>query len=394
MEEFLRLVSLRQVTPTRLVSHTFTIDQAEAAYEVVTGKTKEPFTGVLLSYPGRVSGLSRRTIQLSRRAIARGEIGIGFIGAGNFARAVLLPRFSKAMGARLRGISTANGRSAKTTGEKFGFAYATTDSSELLNDPQVAAVVIATRHGSHARLAAQALRAGKAVFVEKPLAIDQAGLDEIAAAVTPEGLLTVGFNRRFSPLASELKKAFEPGTRLAINYRINAGPIPPESWVQDPAEGGGRIIGEICHFLDLVQYVTGELPVEVFAHSVSGPEGKLHDTVAITLKLSGGSIASIDYFATGDKSFPKERVEVYGGGCVAVLDDFRELKTVRGGKSQRTRKLAQEKGYDQEVAAFIAAVRGDAPAPIALDSLLATTAATFAIEECLRSGTPVTLFAG
>jgi polar amino acid transport system substrate-binding protein len=394
MQEFLRLVSRKQVTPARLVSHTFSIDQAETAYEVVTGKTKEPFTGVLLSYPRRSSASDGRITRLLPKAATSGELGIGFIGAGNFARAILLPRFAKVKGTKLRGIATANGRSAQTAGEKFGFEYATTDSARLLGDPSVTAVVIATRHGSHARLAAESLRAGKAVFLEKPLAIDQAGLDEVSGAVTADSVLTVGFNRRFSPLAAALKNAFATGTTLAINYRINAGPIPPESWVHDPREGGGRIIGEVCHFLDLVQFITGELPVEVFAHALSGADGKLHDTVAITVKLSRGSIASIDYFATGDKSFPKERIEVYGGGCVAVLDDFRELKIVRGGKSQRTKKLAQEKGYDEEVSAFLAAARGAAGAPISLESLVATTLATFAIEECLRTGLPVALAPG
>lgn len=394
MQEFLRLVSRKQVTPARLVSHTFPIDRAESAYEVVTGKTNEPFTGVLLTYPRRSATPGGRTVQLSARKAMSGEVGIGFIGAGNFARATLLPRFSKAKGARLRGIATANGRSAQTTGEKFGFAYATTDSSRLLSDPDITAVVIATRHGSHGRLAAEALRAGKAVFVEKPLAISEAGLEEVLAAVTPESVLMVGFNRRFSPLAAQLKNAFDTDTSLAINYRINAGPIPPESWVHDPTEGGGRIIGEVCHFLDFVQYLTDELPVEVFAHALSGADGKLHDTVAITVKLSGGSIASIDYFATGDKSFSKERVEVYGGGRVAVLDDFRQLKIVGGGKSHGTKKLVQEKGYDEEVNAFLAAVRGAAARPIALESIVATTAATFAIENSLRSGAPVALVPG
>jgi predicted dehydrogenase len=394
MQEFLRLVSSRQVTPARLVSHTFPIDRAESAYEVVMGKTGEPFTGVLLSYPARTFNGAGRTVTLAERKPASGDVGIGFIGAGNFARAILLPRFAKLKGARLQGISTANGRSGQTTGEKFGFAYATTDSSRLLSDPDVTAVVIATRHGSHARLAAEALRAGKAVFVEKPLAIDQAGLDEVMAAYTAQSLLTVGFNRRFSPLAVQLKNAFDPETRLAINYRINAGPIPADSWVHDPVEGGGRIIGEGCHFVDFVQFVTGDTPIEVFAHALSGPDGKLHDTVSITIKLARGSIATIDYFATGDKSFPKERVEVYGGGRVAVLDDFRELKVFRDGKSERTRKLVQDKGFDEEVAAFMAALRGGGVAPIPIESLVATTLATFAIEESLRTGSPVALLPG
>jgi predicted dehydrogenase len=332
MEEFIRLVASGQVTPSRLTTHRFPIGQAEDAYQVIQGKSGEAFAGVLLTYPER-SAPPRRRVELAARALPQGTLGVGFVGAGNFARSVLLPRFSKLPGSALVGVSTATGMNAKAVGDRFGFGYATTDTSAQLADGSSAAVVIATRHSSHARLAAQALRAGKAVFVEKPLALNEAELGEVLAAQAESGgVLAVGFNRRFSPLAAELKGAFAPGIPLALNYRINAGAIPRESWIHDPGDGGGRIIGEVCHFVDLCQYLTGDDPVEVFAHALGGAEGGLHDTVSISLRFAGGSIASLAYYATGDGSFAKERLEVFGGGALGVLDDFRELTLSRGGK--------------------------------------------------------------
>ncbi|HEX7118533.1 MAG TPA: bi-domain-containing oxidoreductase [Longimicrobiales bacterium] len=390
MEEFLRLVATGQVTPSKLTTHRFTIDEAEKAYAIVTGEDRQPFLGVVLTYGDGGAGAAVRRIELRPRGSKGGKVGVGFIGAGNFAKSVLLPRFRSAADARLVGVSTATGMNAKATGEKFGFGYCTTDTAQLLADESIDAVVIATRHGSHAKFAADALRAGKAVFVEKPLAIDEAGLERVLDAQEASGgLVTVGFNRRFSPLVAELKRFFAAGQPLAVQYRINAGAIPPGTWVHDPEDGGGRIIGEVCHFVDLVSYLTGEEPVEVFAHGLGGPTAELHDTVAVTLRYGGGSIASIDYFSTGDRSFPKERVEVYGGGGIAVLEDFRTLTLTRGGKRRRVRKFSQEKGFDQEVAAFLSAVRTGGEPPIPLRSLVATTRATFAIEESLRTGRPV-----
>jgi len=389
MEAFLRLVATGQVTPSRLTTHRFSIDQADAAYEVIQGVTKEPFSGVLLTYPPAPEK-PMRTVTLAPRAPVAGALGVGFVGAGNFARAVLLPRFQKAAGVQLVGVSTATGMNARVVGDRFGFGYATTDTAALLADPQVHAVAIATRHGSHAHFAAQALRAGKAVFLEKPLAIDEAGLEQVVQAQAETGgVLAVGFNRRFSPLAVEARRAFTAGLPLSVMYRVNAGPIPRDSWIHDPEDGGGRIIGEVCHFIDLAQFLVDDLPVEAFAHAVGGPEGGLHDTVSITLRFARGSIASIAYFATGDKSMPKERVEVYGGGTVAVIEDWRELLVSGGGKRKRTRKLSQDKGFDEEVAAFVQSARRGGTPPIPMASLVATTRATFAIEESLRSGRPV-----
>jgi predicted dehydrogenase/threonine dehydrogenase-like Zn-dependent dehydrogenase len=387
MEEFLRLVATGQVQPSALTTHRFPIERAEEAYTLIGGGG-EPFAGVMLTYAERTAP-AVRTLHLKPAAPRAGTLGVGFVGAGNFARAVLLPRFEKAAGAALVGVSTSTGMNARSAGERFGFRYATTDTAALLGDADVHAVVVATRHASHARLSADALRAGKAVFVEKPLALDEEGLQEVLAAQAETGgVLTVGFNRRFSPLAAEVKRAFAPGLPLAITYRVNAGPIPRDHWIHDPVEGGGRIIGEVCHFVDLCQFLAGDLPVEAFAHAVGGPEGGLHDTVAITLRFAGGSVATIAYFATGDKSFAKERVEVFGAGTLAVLDDFREVEISRGGKRKKTRKMSQDKGFDEEVAAFVAAARGGGTLPIPLADLVATTRATFAIEESLRTGRP------
>lgn len=392
MEEFLRLVAGGQVTPARLTTHRFDIGQAEKAYEIVTGEDRQPFLGVVLTYGDNAGTGAVRRMELRPRAGRDGKVGVGFIGAGNFAKGVLLPRFQKTTDLSLVGVSTATGMNAKATGEKFGFAYCTTDTAQLLADDGIGAVVIATRHGSHARFAADALRAGKAVFVEKPLAIDEEGLALVMEAQAESGaLLTVGFNRRFSPLVDEMRRFFTPGQPLAIQYRINSGPIPAGTWIHDPEDGGGRIIGEVCHFVDLAQALTGDEVVEVFAQSLGGPTAELHDTVAITLRYRGGSIASINYFSTGDKSHPKEMVEVFGGGGIAVLDDFRTLTLTRNGKARKVKRLSQDKGFDQEVAAFVAAVRDGGQAPIPMDALVATTRATFAVEESLRTGLPVRL---
>lgn len=388
MQEFLRLVSTGQVTPSRLTSHRFDLGEAEKAYAIVTGEDKQPFLGVILTYPQNAPA-GGRTVQLRPAAPKSGKIGLGVIGAGNFAKAVLLPRIAKA-GVEMVGVATATGASAKTTGDKFGFGYATTDMDRLLADPAVHAVVIATRHGTHAGFAARALRAGKAVFVEKPLALDEEGLREVLAAQRETGgVLAVGFNRRFSPLVEQMKQAFAPGAPLAMTYRVNAGPIPANSWIHDPEQGGGRIIGEVCHFVDLVQHVAGDEVVEVFAINAGGYASGLHDVVTVSLRMRGGSIASVNYFSSGDKSYPKERLEVFGGGAIAVLDDFRELTISRDGKRKSVKKLSQDKGFDEEIAAFVAAVKSGATHPIPLASLVATTRATFAMEESLRTGQPV-----
>ncbi|MDX2034592.1 MAG: bi-domain-containing oxidoreductase [Blastocatellia bacterium] len=381
MQEFLRLIATGAVRLGPLITHRFPIEQAETAYEIITGKRREPYLAVLLQYAPQTPGT---TVVVLREQAAAGEIRLGLIGAGNFAKSVLLPRLAKSRGVQLAGIATATGRNAKAIGEQYGFGFCTTDYRELLGREEINTVLIATRHDTHARMTAECLRAGKAVFVEKPLAIDHEGLEEIQAAGQPVPRVMVGFNRRFSPLSTQLKAFFTAAGPLAITYRVNAGEIPKESWIQAD-EGGGRIVGEVCHFVDLLQFLTDAAPTEVFAFAaVSGV-----DTLTIVLKFADGSIGNINYFATGDRGFPKERVEVYGGGRVAVLDDFRTLETWRDGKRALTRRVSQEKGFDQELAAFLDAVRTGSDMPIPWPSLLATTMTTLRIVEALRCGTPM-----
>ncbi len=381
MQEFLRLVAVKAVRLEPLITHRFPIAQAAQAYDIITGKTAQPYLGILLTYPERVAP-STRLMALKPNARKMAAVTLGVIGAGNFAKSVLLPRLAKAEGVSLVGLATATGRNAKAIGEQYGFGFCTTDYRELLDRAEINTVLIATRHDTHARLVAEALRAGKTVYVEKPLAISEDGLNEVAEAVAQTGgQLLVGFNRRFSALSVALKESFENAGPLAITYRVNAGAVPKESWIQNE-EGGGRIVGEVCHFVDYLQFLTGAEPVEVFAYAAGA------DTLSIVVKFSDGSVGNINYFATGDRSFPKERVEVYGGGRVAVLDDFRVLECWRDGKRKVTKRLAQDKGFDQELAAFVAAARVGAVMPIAWRSLYLTTLATLKIEAALRCGQP------
>jgi predicted dehydrogenase/threonine dehydrogenase-like Zn-dependent dehydrogenase len=384
MQEFLRLASTKAVKLDPLITHRFPIAQAESAYEMIAGKNKEAYLGILLKYDeDRCRIASSKTITLkSRRDVE--EIKLGLIGAGNFARSVLLPRLSRAESVSLIAIATATGRNAKASGEKYGFRFCTTDYRELISHDGINTIFIATRHDTHAKMAAEAVRAGKTVYLEKPLAICQEGLIEITEAVEQSnGRVMVGFNRRFSPLAIESKRFFDGAGPLAVAYRVNAGKLPKESWIQGE-EGGGRILGEVCHFVDYIQFLSDAEPVEVFAYQSSNGM----DTLSIVIKLSDGSIGNINYFATGDKSYPKERIEVYGGNRIAVLDDFRALELWREGKLRGGKRMAQDKGFDRELSSFLQAVLTGGEMPISWRSQVLTTLTTLRIVDALGSGRP------
>lgn len=382
MQEFLRLVATKAVQLAPLITHRFPIAQAETAYDIITGKSRENFLGVLLTYADTQTTATKTVALNAARTTA--DIRLGVIGAGNFAKSVLLPRLAKLPQVSLTGIATATGRNAKAIGEQYGFALCTTDYRELLQREDLNTILIATRHDTHARLTAEAVRANKTVFVEKPLALSETELQDVAAAVAQtSGRVLVGFNRRFSSLSAELKEFFRNTESLAVTYRVNAGEIAKESWIQQ-AEGGGRVLGEVCHFVDYLQFLTDAEPVEVFAYqSAAGA-----DTLTVILKMSDGSVGNINYLAQGDRAFPKERVEVYGGGRVAVLDDFRALEMWRAGKRKQSKRLTQDKGFDQELAAFVAAIRQGHEMPIAWRSLLLTTLTTLRINDALSTGQP------
>jgi len=290
-------------------------------------------------------------------------------------------------------VADAAGTTARRAADKYGFAVCASDYREVLRNPAVDAVFIATRHHLHAAMAREALEHGKTVFLEKPLAIDMKELRELTEAVErTKGQLMVGFNRRFAPLVRKAREFLlaSPGP-LAISYRINAGPIPPDHWIQDPQEGGGRIIGEVCHFADLILFLTGQKPQQVFAQAMAKttPQQAVPDNVIITIGLSNGSVGTIQYLSAGDPAYPKERIEIFGQNSVVVIDDFKSLHMIRGGKARRIRSRNQDKGHRREIEAFLAALREGKALPVSFEDALWATLITFQVTESLRTGRPV-----
>lgn len=398
MEAFLHLMARGAVEVAPLVTHRFPLERAVDAYDLLWGKTKGPYLGILLTYPeGTSPGMEATSVRLRSAPIrARTDIaGVGVIGAGQFMNGTLLPELRRLAGVRLRGIATATGLTARHAGRRFGFEYCSADFKEILADESIRAVLIGTRHNLHAPLVVEALRAGKAVFVEKPLATTEEGLREIVAAYrdAEDPLLFVGFNRRHSRFARLARDWMDaaPGSRI-VHCRVNAGVVPAASWVHDPVEGGGRIVGEVCHFIDLVQFLTGAAPVEAHAVAIS-PDGRFgpEDNLSISLRMSDGSVGTISYVASGDRGFPRERVEIFGGGAACAIENFRSITFARGGRRRRERaRLRPDRGYRTELAAFVAAARGTAPAPDP-EAYVATTLATFAVGISLRTGEPASV---
>ena len=405
LEAFLGQLAAGRVKVAPLVSHRFPIDRAPEAYALLQGKLAagaaegaaasgpgagngtgaaggEPL-GILLGYP---QGLApSRTVNLGSQPRAGGPLRVGVVGAGAFASGTLVPLFAADRGCALASIASARGSSARHLAERHRIPRATTDALALIADRDLDAVVIATRHDLHAGLAAAALRAGKHVFVEKPLALDESGLTDVLAAQRESGKqLFVGYNRRFAPLTLAMKGHFRGRSGpLVISIRVNAGELPATSWVHDPLQGGGRLIGEGCHFVDLCAALADAPVTRVTAQGV-GPSGAARgdDNFVLDLRLGDGSIASIVYAAVGDPSAGKERIEVLGDGAIAVLEDFRRLELRRGGKARTERALAQDKGHAAEVGAFLEATR-TGRAPVSPEDLAATSRATFEAAAAL-----------
>jgi predicted dehydrogenase/threonine dehydrogenase-like Zn-dependent dehydrogenase len=350
-----------------LISHRFAIDQAAAAYELLS--SPEPSLGILLQYSGTADP-QQRTIALpaepaaaSFRALRPGQPVLGVIGAGNYASRILIPAFAKA-GARFHTLAASSGIGPVHVGRKFGFRQASTDVPALLADSSCNTVVIATRHDSHASLVQQALAAGKHVFVEKPLCLTAEELTSIEAAHTGEQLLMVGFNRRFAPLLLDLRQQLQrlSGPRAFV-YTCNAGAIPADHWTQDPALGGGRLLGEACHFVDLLRHLAAS-PIEDL-QLLSATDSKLcPDTFSLQLSFADGSIGTVHYFANGSKAFPKERLEVFAAGKVLRLDNYRKLQAWGLPGFRTRRRFSQDKGQQACCAAFLSAIEEGGHAPI------------------------------
>jgi predicted dehydrogenase/threonine dehydrogenase-like Zn-dependent dehydrogenase len=413
MEAFLKLLADCKLDLHPLITHRFPIARAHSAYDLITGKTQEAFLGVLIAYPDHADDARQVIISNPDRRAARPKsIRVGLLGAGSFAISTLLPAIKGVGGVEMAVAAAANGSHARHAAKKFAFRSCTTDEREVLEDPSVNTVVIATRHNLHAAQVIAALKSGKHVFCEKPLCLDEPELSRIIEAhddlthddlthddLTHKGptsthpLLMVGFNRRFAPFAVRLKtflqQAREP---LALHYRVNAGFLPADHWLNDPQQGGGRILGEVCHFVDFLCFLTNSSPVEVETRSLPNPGQYSNDNIVCSLRFADGSQGTITYLANGDKSFSKERIEVFGGGSVAVLEDFRRLELVRGGKKRVTRSLLrQDKGHRGEWAAFLKAIQTGLESPIPFREIVSTMLATFALEQSRCLGKPITV---
>lgn len=382
LEEVLRLMVSGALHPGRLTTHVFDLEDGPSAYRQL--ESDEPSVGILLRYPGlsaadgRILGVPPRTRRLRLPAGRRPRVAV--IGAGAFARSVLMPQLARH--ADIAAVATATGVSARASAARFGAAMASTDSDAVLTSSDTDAVLIATRHDTHSDYAVRALRAGKHVFVEKPLALDEPGLEQVeSAAHDSEGILMVGFNRRFAPLALRLHAHLSGRGPLLITYRINAGPVPAGHWTHDPEVGGGRIVGEVCHFVDFAMFLTGSAPRVVEAVAVGGGSEPREDSLAATLRFRDGSVAVIVYSALGDRGMPKERVEILGEAGAGALDDFAELSLYRHGKEEHLTGR-RDKGHGAEVETFIASCReGRQPWPV--EDMAAAMRATFAIRDAV-----------
>lgn len=391
MQTALEMMAAGLLPVERLTTHRFPIEAGESAYRLVNERT-EPFLGILLEYPGG-RNTSRRVELRPFVAAARDEVGVACVGAGNFASAVLLPILDRAPRTRKRLLCSAGGVHAMTRGERHGFEAATTDADAVFEDPGVHAVFIATRHDTHAEQALRALSKGKHVYLEKPLAItmeELRGFVESFASLQAPPLLTLGFNRRFSR-AAELVKAHFASVKapLLVSHRFNALAIPEDHWIQDPDRGGGRLVGEACHALDFAVFLTGSRIARVVAESIApgGSSGAAEDQATIVARLEDGAQVTVVYAAGGDRGIPKERIEIFGGGRAAVVDDFRTVTLAKGGRGRTYRLGARDKGHEAAVLHFLDAVRAGGPVPIPLSQILNVSAAALCAVASLKNGT-------
>jgi polar amino acid transport system substrate-binding protein len=387
METFLDLISQKVINLKSLITHTFDIGDAEKAYDIVLGEVEEPHIGILLSYP---DGVEKEKTKFGIKTNPIAKINVGFIGGGSFAQSYLIP-YVKREGASLDTIVTSKGITAKNVAEKFAFNNASSEAQDIIANPEINTVFIATPHNSHAHYVIKSLQAGKNVFVEKPLAMNYEELEKVKKVYSEGNVkLMVGFNRRFSPLANKIKGEFvNNGEPKVINIRINAGFIPKDHWTQNPNLGGGRIIGEMCHFIDLMQYFTDSKPVKVYADCIKTENTTLtpQDNISITISFEDGSIGNLLYLGNGDKSLPKELVEVFSGGKIGRIHDFRSGDLHKGNKIIKLK--LDGKGHKQEVSAFINSLKqGNNILPISFESIYLTTKTTFKILDSLSTGLP------
>lgn len=396
MQSFLELISSGKIHIDKLITHRYDISQAENAYELISSKSTDLILGVVLNYPEKKKNEKldiNDAVPASASDKNRLQVGIGFVGAGGFASGVLLPHLKNISALKKVSIMSGSGVSATTGAESFGFEKTSSSFEQMLIDKSVSALFVVNRHNQHAEFVLKALKAKKPVFVEKPLCLNQDELSNIVAEYNKAPIpVMVGFNRRFAPLIQKMKTALEDNKYpLSMHYRINAGFIPSNNWIQDEECGGGRIIGEICHFVDLLTYLTGATPVKVSAESLAMPDEtyRSDDNLQIMLRFSDGSVGTINYVASGSKLMPKEYLEIFGGGMAMRMDDFASLSIADKKGLRMDKARSQDKGHGAMLQKWADCLTTGSISPISFSEIVKTTRTTFDIINSLRKGAPI-----
>lgn len=394
MQAFLDLLFMQKISMDPIISHEFPIEQAPEAYDII--EQRKPYLGIVLRYDTKREIEDKIVLKAPEsKPFPTGTPVVGVIGAGIFATSTLLPNLSKISGIKLKGLSAATGISCESVAKKYGFTYCTSDYHKIMEDPEINCVSIVTRNSLHAPLIIEALKHGKNVLVEKPLALNEEELNAVRTAWKEHGgLVMVGFNRRYSELGTKLKDFFKKRSQpMVALYRVNAEPIPKDHWIYDGSEGGSRIITECCHFIDFLQYIIGSSPTEVYARKIE-PEIKSpedNENVSITISFEDGSIGTIIYTTHGDSSLSKEHAEFFADGMAGVITDFKQLELVKGGKKEKiVKRMVTEKGHKNEFEKFCDMVK-QGSSEYDFEANILTTMATLKAVESIQNGSSVQL---
>ena len=391
MQAFLDLLSMQKISMDPIISHEFAIEQAPDAYDII--EQRKPYLGIVLRYDTNREIEDKIVLKAPEsKPFPSGTPVIGVIGAGIFATSTLLPNLSKIEGIKLKGLSAATGISCESVAKKYGFEYCTSDYHKIMEDPEINCVSIVTRNSLHAPLVIEALKHGKNVLVEKPLALNEEELEAVRAAWKEHGgLVMVGFNRRYSELGMKLRDFFKKRSQpMVALYRVNAESIPKDHWIYDNSEGGSRIITECCHFIDFLQFIIGSSPTEVYARKIE-PEIKSpedNENVSITISFEDGSIGTIIYTTHGDSSLSKEHAEFFADGMAGVITDFKQLELVKGGKKEKiAKRMVTEKGHKNEFEKFLEMVKKGS-SEYDFEANVLTTMVTLKAVESIQNGVP------
>jgi len=380
MQSFVDLLALNRLNIEKLITHTFPLEKAPEAYDLILSR-QEPFAGILIQYDDQAE--LNKHIRLKETYFPPEDVNVGFVGAGSFAQGTLLPKMKGLC--NFVGVATGRGNTSRYVADKYGFSYCA-EPENLYADASINTVFVVTRHNLHAENVLKSIAHDKHVFVEKPLAMNEAELVKIRSAYGKKascGLqkhLMVGFNRRFAPPVIQAKKIFLPEQPKSIMIRVNAGVMPTDHWVNDPVFGGGRVIGEACHFIDLAMHLSGSPIISVSAEAMSDTDN-MNNTVVINLKMKNGSAVSINYFSNGNKQISKEYIEIYCDGKVAVINDFREL--IFYGEKIKKKKFKKDKGHGECVQAFLKAIKEGNPCPIPFEESWLSMLATFKVNQSI-----------